>query len=138
MTWTEEELNQRLKENPDLKVQRENPLPRLATLLPKEHKYHAKRTEYNGRHYASKKEAQHAQNNDTKIQAGLLDFYLTQVPFALPGNITHRIDFVEFSKVANTCLFEVHFVEVKGYKTRLGEIKRKQVEELYGIEVEVV
>lgn len=135
MRWSEEELAERLKENPDLKVKQENP-PSLNK--GKGNKYHAQRTEYNGVNYASKKEAQHAQDNDTKIKASIMSFYLIQVPFRLPGGTVHRVDFVEFQKVANTCLYEVHFVEVKGYKTRLGEVKRKMTEELYKIEIKVV
>jgi len=147
MSITEDELAKLLAENPDLKVKQENPstplrvnpLPRLVRALEqKPHKYHAQRTEYNGRWYASKKEALHAQENDLKIKAGYLDFYLTQVPFRLPGGITYRADFAEFTRVVNTPIFEVHWVDTKGYDTPVSDLKRKQVKEIYGIEIEVI
>ncbi len=140
MNLEPEELDQMLRDNPDLA--RENPglgvsVPGAAT-PPKEHKYHAVRTEYNGKAYPSKKEAKHAEENDLRIKAGDLSFYMEQVPIKLPGKITYRVDFVEFTQVANLPLYEVHFVEVKGYKTKVGAIKIKQVEDLYPIKIEVV
>lgn len=137
-SWTEEELQAKLKENPELKIQQGNPLPILAPLLAKEHKYHAQRTEYNGVKYASKKEANHARELDLRKKAGEIDFWLRQVPLSLPGGITYRIDFVTLKQVVNTCLYEVHWIEVKGKDLPMGKLKRKQVEAIYGIEVEVV
>lgn len=137
-TWSEEELETKLKENPELKIHQGNPLPTLAPLLAKEHKYHAQRTEYNGVKYASKKEANYARELDLKKQAGEIDFWLRQVPLSLPGGIIYRIDFVTFEQVVNTCLYEVHWIEVKGFKTSVGEMKRKQAQEIYGINIEVV
>ena len=143
MNWTEEQLEAKLKENPHLKIHQGNPSPDLVALLKekekqaKPHKYRAKPTYYNGIRFGSQKEAQYAQDTDLEIKAGIIDFYLTQVPFRLPGTI-HRLDFVKFKQAANTPLYEVHFVEVKGFETQLGKIKRRQVEELYGIEIEVV
>jgi hypothetical protein len=144
MNWSQEELEAKLAENPALRVVGDAIARELDNRIThperyvREHKYHAQRTEYNGRWFDSKKEAQHADDNDTKIKAGIMNFYLTQVPFRLPGGIVHRVDFAEFQQVANTSLYEVHFVEVKGYRTRLGEVKRKMTEELYKIEIEVV
>jgi len=130
---SDEELQAKLKENPGLSVA--NPLPRLAPLL-KKHKYNAKRTEYNGRFYDSKKEADHAKDNDLRIDAGDLTFYLTQIPFRLPGGVTCRCDFAEFTQFG--ALFTVHFVDTKGFDTPVSKLKRKQVKELYGIDIEVV
>ncbi len=151
--WTEEELKAKLDENPYLMISQAREVIGKAYALriddkimhpeesEKPHKYHVadkeKRT-YNGHTFHSRKEMLHAIDNDTKIRAGILSFYLIQVPFRLPGEITYRADFAEFTKVSNTCLYEVRFVDVKGYDTPVSSLKRKQVSAIYGIEIEVV
>jgi hypothetical protein len=141
MSWSAEELEAKLKENPDLKPQQDrrgNPLPVLAALLEKkESKYHSRRTEYNGRWYASKKEAQKAQELDALVKVGHISFYLEQVPIRLPGNIIYRLDFLTFTQVADTPLYEVVAIDTKGYDTPVSKLKRKQVKELYGIDIEI-
>ena len=104
-------------------------------------KYHVADKEartYNGVVYHSKREAQYAQELDVKVKAGELSFWLRQVPFRLPGQTQYRLDFMTFGSVAGTALYHVRYIEVKGMKLRLGEIKRRQTEEIYGIEIEVV
>lgn len=103
-------------------------------------KYHNKKTFYNGILYDSRAEAKKAQDLDLMIKAGEIDFWLRQVPFKLPGDTVYRLDFVTF-KICPDCYsdhgYKVKFIEVKGKKIRLGEIKRKQTEELYGITIQV-
>ncbi len=143
-SWSEEDLANKLKENPDLKkaLNQGNPLPRLAKALEaQEHKYHIAPKEartYNGIVYHSKREAEFAQQLDFRKQAGEIDFWLRQISLPLPGGTEYRVDFVTYEQVADTPLYEVHWIEAKGYKIRLGEIKRKQAEEIYGIVIEVV
>ena len=55
-----------------------------------------------------------------------------QTAFHLPGGVKHRLDFVEYWADGT-----VHFVEIKGFHTPLGKLKRKQVEAVYPITVEV-
>ena len=62
---------------------------------------------------------------------GKIDFFLMQVPFILPGPVRYRLDFMVFW-ADKTVTFE----DVKGHKTDLYILKKKQVEELYGIEIE--
>ncbi len=59
-------------------------------------------------------------------------FFLRQAPFHLPGNVRHVIDFIEFWTDGT-----VHFVEIKGYDTPMGKLKRKQVMDIFPINVEV-
>ena len=138
MNWSPEELETKLAENPELKVIEENPLPKLASLLAKPTKYRSRRTEYNGVKYASKKEAKHAEELNLLVKAGELSFWLRQIPFSLPGGTVYRLDFAEFRQVVNTSLYQIDWVEVKGYKTPVGELKRKQTEALFGIEITVI
>ena len=99
-------------------------------------KYGAQRTEYNGYVYASKHEAQAAQDLDLMIKAGEIDFYLRQVPFALPGRITYRADFVTYQAVQMdddppTVLYRVIVVEAKGMWTPEAKLKIKLFKERY-------
>jgi len=154
MNYTNEEIAQILKENPDLNVE----LPRKAGKpveshpSAKRHKYNAVRTVYNNIAYASKKEANYAQELDLRKKAGEIDFWLMQVPFSLPGNTVYRLDFVTFKLAARppeipddvkrfvdcSWLYNIEFIEVKGFRTGLGELKRKQVEEIYKIKVNLI
>lgn len=97
------------------------------------HKFGAERTEANGREYASKAEARYAQGLALHQQSGQLLFWLEQVPIALPGKTKYVVDFVEFWSDG-----DVKFVDVKGVETQLFRLKKRQVEEIYPFEIEVV
>ena len=59
-------------------------------------------------------------------------FFIRQPAFDLPGGVRHKVDY---------CLFtndHVLFVEAKGKDLPMGKMKRKQVEELYKIDIHVV
>lgn len=160
-SFTEEELAEKLKDNPDLKV--ENPL-KIATesmtgRVKRQggNKYHVAPKEariYNGRVYPSKKQAEYAESLDFERKIGRIDFYLEEVVFLLPGKtktgkrVKHYVDFVTYKKIEQPMngqplnfifpMFIVHFVEVKGRDLELGRWKRSQVEEIYKIKIEVV
>ncbi len=102
---------------------------------------------YSGVVYHSKKEKLFADDLDLRIKAGDIDFWLRQVSFPLPGRTSYRLDFMTFylfgieevgAKPIRNDLYRVNFYEVKGFETRLGEIKRRQTEELFGITIQVV
>jgi hypothetical protein len=57
---------------------------------------------------------------------------LRQVPFHLPGGVIYRLDFLEFHADGT-----VHAVDVKGTQTKEFIIKKKQVEALYPIVIEL-
>jgi len=59
-------------------------------------------------------------------------FFLRQVAFDLPGKYKHQVDFCVFT------LQNVIFIEAKGRDLPIGKLKRKQVEELFNIEIFVV
>jgi len=96
------------------------------------HKFRAKPSEADGIIFASKKEMDYYRELLLRKKSGEVLFFLRQVPFHLPGNVRHVIDFVEFWSDGT-----VHVVEVKGYDTPMGKLKRKQVMDLYPINVEV-
>ena len=65
-------------------------------------------------------------------KAGLFKFFIRQASFDLPGQATHKVDY---------CIFmqdRVLFIEAKGRDLPIGKLKRKQVEDIYGIQVHVV
>ena len=97
------------------------------------HKFNAKPTELDGIKFASKKEAKYYQELKLRQAAGLVLFFLRQVPFHLPGNVRYVCDFAEFLADG-----EVRFVDVKGYRTDMYKLKRKQVQAVYGVTIEEV
>uniref|UniRef100_A0A6H2A3V0 DUF1064 domain-containing protein n=1 Tax=viral metagenome TaxID=1070528 RepID=A0A6H2A3V0_9ZZZZ len=96
------------------------------------HKFNATRTELDGIQFASKKEAQYYTELKMKVRAGIVLFFLIQVPFRLPGNAKYVVDFQEFHTDGT-----VHFVDVKGMLTKDFILKKKIVEALYPVEIEV-
>mgnify|MGYP006370347603 CR=1 FL=1 len=103
------------------------------TELRPRHKFNAERTEHAGRTYASKAEARYAAGLATRKSAGTVIFWLEQVGIHLPGGTKYVVDFLEFHADGT-----VHFTDVKGMITPMFTLKKKQVEALYPIEIEVV
>lgn len=60
---------------------------------------------------------------------GDIDFFLMQIPFHLPGNSIHRVDFQVFSKE------NVYFIEAKGRDLPMGKLKRNQVQDIFGVQI---
>lgn len=155
--WSEEELAEKLQNNPDLQRANSKP-PETAHKPPavekpklkgKVNKYHVAPKEdrtYNGVVYASKKEATFAYELDLKKGAKIIDFWIRQVPFPLPGGSTYRLDFMTFRLMEKTqrwffdpyVVWEIEFYEVKGKELPMGKLKRKQCEEIYKIQIKVV
>lgn len=97
------------------------------------HKFGAVRCERNGKKFPSKLEAKCYSELRERQNKGEILFFLRQVPFDLPGNCKHCIDFCVFFSNGS-----VEFIEAKGRDLPLGKLKRNQVEEIFGIEVHVV
>ena len=96
------------------------------------HKFNAVKTELDGFRFDSKKEARYYKNLKLKIKAGIVLFFLRQVPFHLPGNIIYRVDFIEYHTDGS-----VHFVDVKGMETKEFKTKKAIVEALYPVIIEI-
>jgi len=97
------------------------------------HKFNAKPTVYDGIRFDSKKEGNYYLDLKLRIKAGEVIFFLRQVPFHLPGGGKLVLDFLEFHKDGTA-----HFVEIKGFETKEWKIKKRIVEAIYPIEIEVV
>lgn len=97
------------------------------------HKFKARRTEIDGVKFASKKESRYYQDLLLRQKVGEVIFFLMQTPFHLPGRIKYLVDFVEFLSDGS-----VRFIDIKGYDTPLSKTKRRMVEELYPIKIDVL
>lgn len=96
------------------------------------HKFGARPTEVDGIRFDSKKEARYFQKLRIREAVGEVLFFLRQVPFHLPGGVRYVVDFQEFHADGT-----VHFVDVKGMETPDFKAKKKQVEALYPITIEI-
>lgn len=97
------------------------------------HKFGAIRTELDGIKFGSKKESKRYQELLYLQKTGEVLFFLRQTPFHLPGNIKYLCDFVVFWKNG-----DITFEDVKGMKTPMYTLKKKQVEALYPIEIKEI
>jgi len=64
-------------------------------------------------------------------KAGNVLFFLTQVPFRLPGGVRYVCDFEVFFADGT-----VTFIDVKGFKTPEYIAKKKMVEAMFPVEIE--
>jgi len=98
----------------------------------KKNKYKAKQCKIDGINFPSLLEMRCYSQLKLLQQAGEFKFFLMQIPFSLPGGVKHKIDFAVFYEE------QYKFIEAKGRDLPIGKLKRKQVEDIYGITVHVV
>lgn len=80
--------------------------------------------------FGSKAEAARYRELKALSASGAVRFFLRQVPFHLPGKTRYLLDFLVFWADGRQT-----FEDVKGVRTQLYELKRRQVLELYGVEI---
>lgn len=97
------------------------------------HKYKAVRCEADGIKFPSKLERAYYYHLKRLQGLGEVVFFLRQVAFDLPGKIRYVCDFQVF--YANG---DISFIDTKGRDTPMSIAKRKMVEDLYPIEIEIV
>ena len=97
------------------------------------HKFGAVRTVKDGISFPSKAEARFYDELVMRQRGGDVLFFLRQVPFHLPGGVRYVVDFQVFHSDGR-----VRFVDVKGLETPGFITKKKLVEALYPVEIEVV
>lgn len=103
---------------------------RRAPNAPRPSKYGNKKVVINGHTFASTKEGNYYLYLLSEQQADRVTMFLMQVPIALTGGVKYIIDFVVF-KADGT----VEWIDVKGCKTPMYLLKKKQVEESYPFEI---
>ena len=97
------------------------------------HKFGAVRTVKDGISFPSKAEARFYDELVMRQRGGDVLFFLRQVPFHLPGGVRYVVDFQVFHSDGR-----VRFIDVKGLETPEFITKKKLVEALYPVEIEVV
>ena len=97
------------------------------------HKFHAKPTTVDEKRFDSKLEARYYNNLKIRQKSREILFFLRQVSFELPGGVRYVCDFQVFFADGSVC-----FVDTKGKDTQMSINKRKQVEEIYPIKIEIV
>ena len=95
-------------------------------------KYAAQPTEVDGIRFDSKAEARYYLQLKARVAAGEIRYFLRQVAIYLPGKTRYVVDFLEFWADG-----QVRYVDVKGVETQMFRLKKRQVEELYPITIEV-
>jgi len=96
-------------------------------------KYNSQRTRVDGINFDSRKEADFYIDLKTKQEAGIVSHFHRQPVFDLPGGITYRADFLV---VYIDGTYE--YVDVKGMRTPIYIMKKKQVEALYPVRIREV
>lgn len=102
-------------------------------IVRRKHKFNAKPVNDDGFHFASKAEHRYYSELQLLQKAGEVIFFLRQVPFHLPGGVKYVTDFQIFYADGT-----ISFVDVKGFETSEFKMKRKLVESIYPITIEVV
>lgn len=101
-------------------------------------KYGAKRTEYNGRFYMSKKEANYAKHLEYLKHAHDLKDRVIEIQYQVPFQIVmnkknickYVCDFIVFWGDGRKTI-----IDVKGMRTSIYILKKKLVEAQYGVEI---
>lgn len=97
------------------------------------HKFRAKPVIEDGKRFASTLEWKYFKHLQLLQSIGDIVFFLEQVPFKLPGGTKYVCDFQVFKADGS-----VSFVDVKGMVTPTFTLKRKMVEEIYPIQIEII
>lgn len=105
-------------------------MTRRAPCLSAPSKYGNKKVEINGHKFDSKKEANYYLYLLSEQQADRVTMFLMQAPLALPGGVKYIVDFVVFRADGS-----VEWVDVKGMRTAMYKLKKRQVEALYPLEI---
>lgn len=97
------------------------------------HKYKSKPVMHDGQYFPSQLEKKYYEHVMLLQAAGVVVFFLQQVPFKLPGGVRYRVDYVLFMADGT-----IRFVDIKGMETTVSKLKIKQVEDLYPVKIEIV
>ena len=98
-----------------------------------QHKFRAVQTERDGHKFPSQLEARYYDQLKLAERSGDLLFFLRQVPFHFPGGGKYVVDYQEFWSDGSV----VH-TDVKGMETPEFKFKKKLVESIYPIKINIV
>lgn len=102
-------------------------------------KYRNVATVVDGQRFDSRLEAKRYQELKQLRAAGEVKWFICQPPFRLPGGITYRADFlIVWQRYPGGNDEFVSVEDCKGVMTPVSAVKIRQVEEIYGIKVEII
>lgn len=81
--------------------------------------------------FASKAEARRWRELEALRAGGAVRLVLRQVPFHLPGRTRYVVDFLVWWTDGR-----LTFEDVKGHRTEVYKLKRRQVEALFGVKID--
>ena len=93
-------------------------------------KFGNKITELDGIKFRSKKEAKRYQELTLLKKSGEVDFFLRQVPMHFPSGTKYVLDYMVFWNDGR-----ITWEDVKGFRTDIYRLKKKEVEYHYPIEI---
>lgn len=96
-------------------------------------KYKAIPTYVDGLRFPSKLEARYYSQLKLRLLAHDIKYFLRQVPFDLPGKIKYYCDFMVVELDGS-----IRYIDTKGVETATFKLKKKQVEALYPVKIEIV
>lgn len=96
-------------------------------------KYGNRKVEVDGFTFDSAKEARYYGDLKIRQRAGEVVMFLQQVPFHLPGSTKYIADFLVFLADGT-----VEVIDVKGVRTDVYKLKKRQVEALYPVTIKEV
>lgn len=133
MRFSEEEyqkiLTNRSRKPGKISKNRQN-FPGNGQNFPKKSKYKNRRVEIDGIKFDSVKEGKRYSDLKLLQKEGHVQFFLRQVAFDLPGGVRYFADFLVFWVNGKTTV-----EDVKGVRTQIYKLKKKQVEELYPVKI---
>jgi Protein of unknown function (DUF1064) len=97
------------------------------------HKFGAVKCQSDGIKFPSRLERDYYEQLKVRQKSGEVLFFLRQPVFDLPGKTKYLADFAVY-----LCDGTVEFIDTKGRDTPISILKRKQVEEIYPIEIKIV
>ena len=97
---------------------------------PKKNKYKARKTCVDGFKFDSEKEAKYYCELKIRVKAGEVLRFHRQPIFDLPGGITYRPDFLVIYPNGG-----LEYIDCKGYRTKDFIRNKKQVKEIYGVDI---
>lgn len=143
LRWTQEQFEQHqarqrkgggvgVGESRDSSSSSRDPVGQPAPSPPRS-KYRSRIAHVDGIRFDSILEADHYLELKHERAAGQIRYFLRQVPFHLPGGVIYRADF-------GVCNLDgsMKFRDTKGYDKQEAKNKRKQVADLYGVEIELL
>ena len=96
----------------------------------KKSKYGAKKTSIDGHTFDSQKEANYYEQLKLRLKAGEIRGFCLQPIFILAPNLKYKSDFIIFNNDGTS-----EIIDVKGFKTKEYQVKKKVFEDKFNLKI---